>query len=135
RALIEGEAVVNSTRVLARLMDHTPSDISWSTYFGHLDDEVAKQISGASFPLGSALLTLPYDVGGRYIAGVWQQYGRERVDGLFDDAPRTIGDWFAGYGAGKPLPSLEQPLDCMPPLELAGFELLGADSFGATGVA
>jgi len=137
RALIEGDAVVSSTRVLARLEGHSPRAIDWQGYFEQLDDTLASAIAEASFPLGSALLTLPYEVGARYIAGVWDSYGRERVDRLFQGqvAPRTIGDWFAGYGAGKPQPSLEQPLDCMPPLDVEGFELLGADSFGATGVA
>jgi hypothetical protein len=116
-------------------MHRLPRDISWTRYFGQVDDEIAAEVADASFPLGSALLMLPYEVGARYVQSVWGGYGRPSVDRLFDDAPRTLADWFAGYGAGRPLSSLGQPLECMPPLEVDGFGLRGADSLGAAGVA
>ncbi|MEY4581030.1 MAG: hypothetical protein RL701_5733 [Pseudomonadota bacterium] len=134
RALVEGEAVVNSTRVLARLSAVPSSNIRWSSVFASLDDSVLASVRASVTPFHTAVLILPYSIGTRYVAGVWTGYDHARVTSLFSDHPTSLLDWFGGYGAGRLKPTLVEPLACAPPLAPAGFKLVELDSFGVTGV-
>jgi hypothetical protein len=133
RSLIEGEAVVNSTRVLVRMMHHGPEDLLWNMFFSSLDESSLRSIELAAAPLSAAALNLPYSIGGRYVARVWANYDREHVEALFETPALALVDWLAGYGEEMPKPSLLEPLDCAPPLAPEGFALEALDTLGVTG--
>lgn len=133
RALIEGEATVNSTRVLLRLMGRTAGALQWGRLFDTLDDELLQLVRESGAPLSAAALHLPYSIGGRYVERVWDGYDREHVDALFDASPRAILDWLLGYGDAMPAPSRLEPLDCAPPVAPDGYQLIGLDSLGSIG--
>jgi hypothetical protein len=131
--LVEGEAVVNSTRVVIRLMRHSADQFSFPRFFDALDESLLDSIRSAGSPLVASLQTLPYGVGGRYVAQVWDERGRGAVSKLFDAAPLTAADWLA-LDTAHPTASRSEPLDCAPPLAPPGFELYTLDHFGAAGV-
>jgi hypothetical protein len=133
RSLIEGEAMVNSTRALARMLGRKPTDLDWTQFFNMVQSDTLQQVQGSDAPLLAADIGLPYSVGGIYIADVWNGYGRVQVDRLFADPPVSMVDWIAGYGVGKRNPSLVEPLDCAPPAAPKGYEVYGLDSLGAVG--
>jgi hypothetical protein len=135
RSLIEGEAVVTSTRVLAALSDRDPTQLIWSNITRELTASVLNDVRMSRAPLAVASVELPYLLGTPYIAKAWSLSNRERVDGLFDESPTSAVDWLAGYGKDGPLPSLQEPLDCGPPLAPDGFALVDLDSFGIVGAA
>jgi hypothetical protein len=134
RNLIEGEAVVTSTRALLIGMQRAVNHVLWGTFFDHLDGSLLANVSSAPARLQAAELILPYAVGSRYVGEVWNGYDRAHVDDLFADAPRAVVDWLAGYGIDVPSATLVQPLDCGPPQAPSGFVLEELDSFGPTGV-
>lgn len=134
-ALVEGEAVATSTRALAALHGRSPDSFQWGAYFDDLQARVLSDIATSSTPLYVARQSLPYPVGGRYVADAWNGYDRQHVDKLLDAPPVHLSDLIAGYGPGKVAPSLVQPLDCGPPTAPAGFTLFSLDSFGVTGAA
>ena len=133
RSLIEGEAVVTSTRALAALSGRDPTQLIWSNITRELTASVLNDIRMSRAPLAVASVELPYLLGTPYIAKAWSLFNRERVDGLFDESPTSAVDWLAGYGNDGLLPSLQQPLDCGPPLAPDGFALVDLDSFGIVG--
>jgi hypothetical protein len=131
--LLEGEAVVNSTRALLRLVRRSPADFSFGDFFDTLDESLFEGISEASSPLIATLQSLPYSVGGRYVAQVWEERDRRAVNQLFEAAPPTAADWLA-LDTDHPSDSRARPLDCAPPLPPEGFELYELDQLGAAGV-
>jgi len=134
RALIEGEAVVNSARAMARLVGRRPENMPWSQLYASLDQQVLKAIDASPAPLSTAALTLPYNLGARYVGDAWNLYDRARVVDLLEDAPSSLIDWLAGYDASASAESAREALDCAPPQAPPGFELVGVDSFGPTGL-
>jgi hypothetical protein len=133
RNLIEGEAVVNSTRALAILMQRAVNRVPWGQLFENLDQSLLTSINAAPARLQTAALILPYAVGTRYVGQVWNAYDRAHVDDLFAQAPRAVVDWLAGYGKDMPAPTLVEALDCGPPEAPSGYVLEVLDSFGPTG--
>ena len=133
RTLLEGEALVTSVRALARFAGRSVGAIDWERLYGLLDVDLLEGISESSSPLARAGLALPYAVGARYVGTVWNHYDREHVDALFDDAPRTVADWMAGYGDGVVADSLHQDLACGPPLPPDGYSVWALDYLGSTG--
>jgi hypothetical protein len=133
RTLLEGEALVNSTRVLARLKGLAPSGLNWERLFNLLDADLVDQLNASMAPLQASALSIPYPVGGRYVATVWNHYDRQHVDALFDEAPHSVVDWAAGYGNGQVASTLSEELSCAPPLAPDGFSVYGIDHLGTTG--
>ncbi len=133
-SLVEGDAVVSSTRVLSLWKGRRFSDINWDSYFGQLDTATWQQIAGSPTPLNVARESLPYPVGGRYIASVWDETDRAHVEALFTKPELHLVDWLAGYGNAAPAPSLAEDLACAPPLPVAGLVLHGLDSLGPAGL-
>lgn len=133
RNLIEGEAVVNSTRALAMIMQRAVNRVPWGQLFENLDRTLLSNVNAASARLQTAALILPYAVGTRYVGQVWNGYDRAHVDDLFAQAPRAVVDWLAGYGQDMPAPTLVEALDCGPPEAPSGYVLEVLDSFGPTG--
>jgi hypothetical protein len=136
RCLIEGEAVVNSTRALAWLEHIDPARLIWSRLYDALDQSLFDGVNAADSRLASSALLLPYSVGAHFVGDAWSEYDRAHVDALFDTAPHSVVDWLAGYHG--PLDdslqsSLLQPLDCGPPEAPDGYALEELDSFGVTG--
>lgn len=131
--LVEGEAVVTSTRALLRLARRSPDDFDFPNFFDTLDQSLLEGIGQASAPLAATLQSLPYNVGGRYVAKLWERSGRGAVKGLYDTSPPTAADWLA-MDTAHPGESRAQELDCAPPLPPDGFELYDLDHFGSAGV-
>ena len=131
-ALVEGEAVVNSTRAMVRIMGRAAQELNWTRFFNSMDEKLFSEVSEAAAPLSAASQFLPYSVGGRYVAGIWNDYGRERVDVLFDESPEVFCDWLADPRLKRGV-TLQKALDCGPPVAPAGFVLYELDSFGAAG--
>ena len=134
RTLLEGEALVTSTRVLARMTGLSASALNWQRLFDLLDANLVDEVDGSKAPLSDAALSIPYPIGGRYVSNVWNHYDRQHVDALFDAPPRAVADWMAGYGAGKVAAALPHELECAPPQAPKGFSVYGLDGLGATGV-
>jgi hypothetical protein len=130
-ALIEGEAVVNSTEALILVMNRAPQAFNWERFFDSLDESLFEEVSDSSSPLLAAMQVLPYSVGGRYVARVALD-GRSAVDELFDDWPRAFCDWMT-TDVWNQADTLQQPLDCAPPLAPEGFSLYEVERFGSAG--
>jgi hypothetical protein len=135
RSLIEGEAVVTSTRALAAIAGRNVKDLVWSNFTQGLRESTLEDMRKSSAPLAVAVVGLPYVFGTPYIVKAWDLTNRGRVDALFDDAPTSAVDWLGGYGDDGPLPSLSEELDCGPPPAPDDFELVGLDSYGISGAA
>ncbi len=131
-ALLEGDAVVSSTRVLIRLLGRSIDDFLWGSYFASLEEETVADLLFSEAPLVDALQFLPYLVGGRYIGELWERDGRGPVDALYDDVPEALADWIDRDGEPAQ-DSATEPLECAPPLAPPGFTLYAIDSFGAAG--
>lgn len=131
-ALIEGEAVVNSTHALIRVMERAPQTFSWERFFDSLDESAFDEVNHSASPLFAAMQVLPYSVGGRYVAQIWEDYSRSQVDDLFDAWPAAFCDWMTA-STDEPTKTLHEPLDCAPPLAPEGFSLYEVDSFGSAG--
>jgi hypothetical protein len=134
KALIEGEALVNSTRFLVRLARRSPRNLQWDSVFDMVDAATLEEIKATSSPLSAAALNLPYTIGGRYVAEVWDDYDRDHVEGLYETPPLALIDWLSGYGDGRPNPTQIEALDCAPPLAPDGWQLAALDSLGVTGI-
>ena len=132
-ALVEGEAVVNSTRGLVRMMGRSPRELDWERFFDVLDEGLAPDVTKDGSPLIAARQFLPYSVGGRYVARMWNTFGRASVEDLFEQRPEAFCDWMTPSRL-RPESTLKEPLDCAPPLAPDGFELYGLDSLGSVGV-
>jgi hypothetical protein len=128
-ALIEGDAVVTSGRIYARLQGWR-AGVDWDALFDSMEDSSLESIAESSTRLFVAGNSLPYFVGGRRIAALWDDYGRRRVNDLYARPIAHLVDWF-GESAGG---TRAEPLDCAPPLPPEGLVLYGLDTFGATGV-
>ncbi|HKP63071.1 MAG TPA: hypothetical protein VJV78_40320 [Polyangiales bacterium] len=131
--LVEGEAVVTSTRALLRLVRRSPDDFNFPNFFDTLDESLLEGVGQASAPLAAALQSMPYNVGGRYVAKLGERSGWDAVKKLYDTTPPTAADWLA-LDTAHPGDSRAEPLDCAPPLPPDGFELYDLDHFGAAGV-
>ncbi|HKP62524.1 MAG TPA: hypothetical protein VJV78_37575 [Polyangiales bacterium] len=131
--LVEGEATATSTRVMLRLFNRTADEFDFDAFFDKMDDSLLGAVKKSSAPLFTVYQGLPYSIGGRYVAHVWEQRDRRGVEALFDEAPPTAADWLRG-DLGDPGDTSSEPLDCGPPQAPPGFELYELDHFGATGV-
>ncbi|HKU38888.1 MAG TPA: hypothetical protein VJR89_12095 [Polyangiales bacterium] len=131
--LVEGEATVTSTRVLVRLLGRSIDRFSFGRYFDVMDDSLSEAVEVSPGPLSTVLQGLPYSVGGRYVARVWEQSEQDGVEALFEAAPPTAADWIDG-DVSDPERSRGEPLDCGPPLAPPGFALYELDRLGAAGV-
>lgn len=131
-ALVEGEATVNSTRALGRMMGWSPRELNWDAFFDMLDEGLGPDVTEAGSPLIAARQFLPYSVGGRYVARTWNALGRDAVEDLFEQRPQAFCDWMTPSSL-HPEKTLQEPLDCAPPLAPPGFELYGLDSLGSVG--
>jgi hypothetical protein len=141
-SLIEGDAMVTSTRVAVRLKGGSARDVRWAEYFASMHQSALALIEQSSAPVITASNVLPYPVGGRYVSSAWNGgsttttdwYGsRERVDELFDAPPRSLVDVLSGYPGQAPTTTQIEMLDCAPPDPPAGFRLAAIDQLGATG--
>ena len=130
-SLVEGDAVVTSTRVLIKLMNRSANNFAWENYFGVLQDDMLFQIEASPAPLAEAVQDLPYTVGGLAVAQRWKAQGREGVDELFETWPQAMTDWLDREL--DPEDSGVAPLACAPPLAPEGFTLYELDSFGSVG--
>lgn len=132
-SLVEGDAVVTSTRVSALWAGERVGSVLWDEYFDGMQDAMFEQIGLSVTPLFTAQQSLPYPIGGRYVAYAWNDHNRAYVDGLYDDASPFFVDWLSGYD-GNPGRTLVQRLDCAPPLPPEGLTAVGLDMFGPTGI-
>ena len=131
-ALIEGEAVVNSSRGLTLLMRLAPQAVGWERFYDSLERSLFDEIQQSNAPLLAARQFLPYGVGGRYVSDVWSDDNREDVDLLFEEWPHAFADWMLAE-TWNPVDNKKQKLTCAPPLAPNGFSLYEVDSFGASG--
>ena len=132
-SLVEGDAVVNSTRVAA-LLDGAPIDgIDWDRFHDDMLKSVLMDAASSSSPLFPIIEELPYPVGERYLADAWNSQAREGVEALLAKPPSALVDMLDGYEPDAS--SLIEPLDCAPPLPPAGsdFVVYGTDGLGVAG--
>lgn len=134
--LLEGDALVTSTRVLMNIKGVAPHQFSFPDYFNQLEPALLADIFNSRSPLLATIQNLPYVAGGRYVARRWSDRGRDGVDSLFydDDAPPTAADWLAQGGSLVPRVATDERLACAPPPPPEGFELFILDHFGAAGI-
>ncbi len=131
--LVEGEAVVNSARVLTWLQGRMPEDVMWPETLQGIESNTFDRIAASNAPLLATTQDLPYWFGTGYVAAVWNGYGHDKVDALFDAPPAALLDFIAGYGNGRVPPTRIEPLHCGPPAAPDGFSLYALDSFGVAG--
>lgn len=131
-ALIEGEAVVNSSRGLTLLMRLAPQAVNWTRFYDALQKSMFDDVQQSSAPLLAARQFLPYGIGGQYVSDLWSDDNREDVDLLFEEWPHAFADWMLAE-TWKPIDNTKQKLKCAPPLAPAGFSVYALDSFGASG--
>jgi hypothetical protein len=132
-ALIEGEAVVSARRALGRIDGENVADVDFEAFADSMLSDMLVHVAASDGALQAANETLPFPVGIRYVASVWNAWDRMHVDALFMDAPMSLVDWIHGYGDGMIAPSLLQPLDCGVPDAPDGFVPWASDSLGAAG--
>jgi hypothetical protein len=131
-ALIEGEAVANSSRGLTLLMRIAPQGIRWDRFYNSLDESLFAEIAKSKAPLLAAGQFLPYGIGGRYVSDLWSDDHREDVDALFEEWPHAFSDWMLAE-TWNPIPASKPKLTCAPPRAPDGFSVYELDSFGAAG--
>jgi hypothetical protein len=133
-ALIEGEATVVGLRVRARLYGLAPDTLDWKSVFDEQEASYLDEISVASAALTTSVNDLPYPIGARYIAKLWDAYDRQHIDALFGNFPASMVDWLADDDHGMPAKSLLEAVSCSAPLSPSGFMRDGATtSLGVLG--
>lgn len=127
-ALVEGEAVATSTRVLTRFLHASPERFDWTAFFDRLGQSVLDDIAKSSAPLYASAQDLPYWIGGRAVEETWDCCGHEAVDAMFKSPPEHLDD---GYGHPSVAPTAS--IECGPPEAPAGFTLAALDRLGLAG--
>ena len=129
-SLVEGDAIVTSTRVYAGWKHFAIGNINWEAFFSGMEDDTVMQIEASKTPLFVARQSLPYYVGGRYIERIWDEQGRDQVDALYTKPQTHSIDWYTN-NAGA---SLARSPACAPPLAPQGLVLYGWDELGPAGL-
>jgi len=126
--LIEGEAVVVSNLVVARLQARTLPQSAWDTYFGSWLEEVRTYVADDPDPYVSTRNYLPYVVGGAYLQAARAEGGAIGMLAEWDAPIADTASYVQGYPARTGAAAVT---DCDLPATPAGHVVLGDDRLGA----
>lgn len=137
-SLVEGEAVIMSDLVIFRAVagqSADGADAAWQRFtkawLPHYDQTLASTltlIAKSSAPYNEAQLLLPYPIGSRPLASAYLEAGLDGVRGFYEARPKTLISWI------EPEAQIPRALPCSPPEPPTGYQLLGSDRTGGTGL-
>lgn len=129
-AIIEGEATVVSDVALKRALGLPYERASIIEYLDGMLAFFLEQIEQSPAPFNQGLQVLPYPVGGRPLAEAYLAQGYPGVRDLFPTRPSALAGWIDLSRAAL----LPGPLTCDSPDAPAGYDMVGADRLGVTGL-
>jgi len=129
-ALVEGEATILSDVALRRAAGQPYLRADVLSYLDRLTSFLVGDIGDSDAPFNEAMLVLPYPVGGRPIAEAYVARGIGGVQAFYTTRPMTLTSWVQ-FDRG---PQLPVPLTCNAPDAPAGYERVGLDRLGFTGL-
>jgi hypothetical protein len=129
-ALIEGEATILSdiALTLASGLPYLREDVV--SYLDALLAGVLSDVRASPAPFNLAQLALPYPVGGRPLAEGYLAEGIVGVERYFAKRPSTLAGWIDPARREQ----LPVALTCTTPDAPAGYDTVGLDRFGTTGL-
>lgn len=130
-ALIEGEATVLGVIVIGRSQGLTPQQLNWTGALSAMSTAIFESIDTSAVPFVTALQSLPYPLGTRYLYPLWLASGQVGIDDVYAEPPLSLSDWEGRTAVGGP--SVAQPLDCYPTTPPDGYSALGHEALGMNG--
>lgn len=130
--LLEGEATVLGTVVLAESLGQPATSIDWTGYVDRILSSIFESAEQSDAPLLIAIQGLPYPVGTDFVSNAWLAGGNANVALLYDEPYVALLDWAEGYSTER-RPTLAEPLDCYPTAAPVGFVPEDDDTLGMAG--
>ena len=128
--LVEGEAVVLSNVLIARLRGASGPATVNTSFYDRLLEAFLDEIADSSAPLTHALLTLPYPVGGKPLARAYADVQYPGIAKFLEVHPLTYAEWVEG---GEPA-DLPQRLSCGVSVPPEGYGVVVNERFGGAGL-
>jgi hypothetical protein len=131
-SLIEGEAMLLASAVLARAGGYALSDVDWLTYDANAMQGVFASVNRNGAPLLAASQLLPYPVGSAYLVDRYERDGIAAVSRLYEQPPLSLLEWTTGAWERQSVSP--EPLACFPTTPPLGYRGLDHDALGRVGV-
>lgn len=125
-SLVEGEAMVVSSAVLARASQGPDARADFARLGAQLLSSVLDGIERSAVPFITAVQELPYAFGTQRLGAAWNERGREVLDAQYAQPDRSLLNWI-----GPLSPRLDgEALTCFPTTPPSGFVADDSDTLG-----